>query len=179
MIAAHAMLREATADKHQQVDAAFARFDLGDRRSYPGFVRAHARVLSAIEPAFAKAPAGFPRFRTRLDCLASDLADLQTPWPEPMPLNGLFGPAALLGMLYVTEGSRLGGGILASRVGRSMPSRYLGAVHAKGEWRALLFMLDAAALDQSQRWRDDMIDGARRTFDMYMHSASVEGLTVA
>ena len=34
MLAGHAVLREATADKHGQVDAAFEQFDLGDARSY-------------------------------------------------------------------------------------------------------------------------------------------------
>lgn len=179
MIAAHAVLREATADKHAQVDTAFARFDLADRESYSCFLRAHARALGAIELTLAAAPDGFPQVRTRLDYLASDLAALAAPWPDAMPLNGQFRPAALFGMLYVAEGSRLGGGVLATRVGGHMPTSYLSAVHQKGEWRALLAELDAAGLDQPPSWRDDIIDGARRTFDLYMHSAATEGLAVA
>lgn len=115
MIAAHAVLREATFQKHEQVDAAFARFDLSDRRSYMSFLSAHARALGAIELALAAAPAGFPRFRTRSGCLASDLAALGATWPEAMGLSDDFSVAALFGMLYVAEGSRLGGGVLAAR----------------------------------------------------------------
>jgi heme oxygenase len=178
MLTAHALLREGTADKHEQVDAAFAMFDLTNRQSYIGFLLAHARALGAIELALAAAPAGFPGIRTRLDCLASDLDVLASPWPKAKPVSGQFSNAALFGMLYVAEGSRLGGGVLARRVGGSMPASYLGAVHLKGEWRTLLMMLDAAAIDRAQAWRDDMIDGARRTFDVYMQSAATDGLAL-
>jgi len=174
MIAAHAVLRAATTDNHQQVDAAFAHFDLADRRSYGVFLRAHARVLGAIEPALIDGPAGFPQVSTRLDHLTSDLAGLAIPWPDLVPLRGPFNAAALWGMLYVAEGSRLGGGVLAARVGGAMPRRYLAAVHGKGEWRAVLMALDAAAADRPQAWHDHMIDGARRTFDLYTHSAAVD-----
>lgn len=179
MIAAHAMLRAATTDKHQQVDAAFAHFDLGNRQSYSVFLKAHARALGSIEPALIEGHAGFPPVRTRLDHLRSDLASLATPWPDPMPLNERFNTAALWGMLYVAEGSRLGGGVLAARVGGVMPRGYLAAVHVKGEWRALLTALDVAAADWPQAWHDDMIEGARRTFDLYMDSAAVDAPAIA
>jgi heme oxygenase len=179
MIAAHAILREATAEKHAEVDMAFARFDLGDRAAYVSFLRAHARTLAAIELVLAEAPDGFPAFRTRLDCLAADLAAMAMPWPRAMALDTHFSPAALLGMRYVAEGSRLGGGILAARVSPSMPSAYLGAVHLKGEWRALLMALDAVALDQPQAWHDEMVNGARRTFDLFIQSAALEALALA
>lgn len=174
MIAAHAVLRAATSEKHRQVDDAFSHFDLGNRQSYGSFLIAHARVLGAIERCLAAAPAGFPQARTRLENLAHDLADFAQPWPDPMPLPYAFGDAALWGMLYVAEGSRLGGGVLAARVGHGLPRSFLAAVHLKGEWRTLLAALDAAALGQPQSWSDEMADGARRTFDLYMDSAGIE-----
>lgn len=176
MIAGHVVLRTATAQSHARVDDdAFSGFDLTDRRSYARFLRAHARARGAIELALTDGD-GLPPFRTRLDGLAADLAALATQWPEPMPLGTAFSRAALFGMLYVAEGSRLGGGILADRVGPSLPRRYLAAVHDRGEWRATLAVLDAAALDQPPSWLEPLIDGPRRTFELYGQSAISEGV---
>ena len=179
MIAAHAVLRAATADKHHQVDHAFSHFDLGNRQSYGSFLIAHARVLGAVEGRLAAAPTGFPQTRTRLAHLAGDLEGFAQPLPDPMPMPYALGDAALWGMLYVAEGSRLGGGVLAARVGQGLPRSFLAAVHLKGEWRTLLAALDAAALSQPPSWSDAMAEGARRTFDLYMDSAGIEAPMLA
>ena len=165
-IAPHAVLRAATAECHAEVDAAFARFDLADRRLYTDFLTAHARVLPALEQRLA-AVLGLPRFDPRAPLLAADLAGLDASMPDPLPVMRPASPAAAWGMLYVMEGSRLGGVFLARQVGEGLPRAYLGAAHARGGWKTLLQELDAAGSDGSADWAADAEAAARSTFSLY------------
>ncbi|WP_267381913.1 MULTISPECIES: biliverdin-producing heme oxygenase [unclassified Sphingomonas] len=161
-------LRASTAPDHDIVDAAFGGFDLADRRDYTAFLIAHARALPAVEAALAGI-AGLPATPARTALLADDLAALGVPMPPPLPFA--IGPAAAWGALYVAEGSRLGGIMLAGRVGQGLPAAYLSARHGTGAWRVLLAAIDAAVL------REDAIAaavaGARATFALYAAAAGV------
>ncbi|AXJ96784.1 MULTISPECIES: biliverdin-producing heme oxygenase [unclassified Sphingomonas] len=160
-----AALRRATAADHAAVDAAFGAFRLTDVDDYARFLTAHARALGAIEAVLAGAPA-LPAWRQRLPLLAADLAALDQPLPVPIhwaPDD----PAARWGALYVIEGSRLGGQLLARRVPPSLPRAYLGAVHRPGEWRALLHAIEVQATASDAAWRGAAIAGARQTFALY------------
>lgn len=166
MTPAHLFLRQATADAHDLVDAAFGRFDLGRTDDYRNFLLAQAEVLPPLEARLAAA-ASLPPWRPRLSLLARDLAALDTALPQPTRVDRLETPAEFLGALYVLEGSRLGGGMLARRVGPGLPREFLAATHLKGEWRALLAALDAAApSDQA-----GMLAGARHVFRLYAEAA--------
>ena len=159
-----AALRAATGPDHDIVDAAYGAFDLTDRASYAAFLHAHARALPAAERALTAIP-GLPDFPLRTPLLAADLAALGTPLPPPLAFALPHGEAAGWGALYVMEGSRLGGIMLARSVPAGMPAAYLGARHASGAWRNLLAAIDAAAT--SDAWIDAAITGARATFDLY------------
>jgi len=162
----HTALQAATAVHHATVDSAFGTFDLTDRDGYCAFLTAHARALPAVEAALLAADE--IGFRPRTPLLAQDLAALGAPMPEPLPLAPPKSAAAGAGMLYVIEGSRLGGGMLARQVPPGFPRFYLSATHQPGEWRALLARLDAEtqADDMSQA-----IASARATFDLYKRAA--------
>jgi heme oxygenase len=161
-------LRNATAVDHQTVDGEFGRFDLSLPSSYSKFLIAHARVLGAIEGAVSGI---WSPWRARFPLLKADLAELGIAVMEglPLPTDSLAGQ---WGALYVLEGSRLGGGILASRVGNGLPKRYLSATHEAGSWRRFSKALDDAEGSDTEVWRADAITGAKLAFACFARSAA-------
>ncbi|WP_375270817.1 biliverdin-producing heme oxygenase [Sphingomonas sp.] len=160
-----ARLRAATRASHDSVDAAFGAYDLSDRDAYRRFLVAHARALPAAESALG-ALAFARTLPPRTLLLARDLADLGESMPPALPF-ALNSEAALWGALYVVEGSRLGGVMLARSVGADLPSRYLSAAHGPGQWRAIREAIDAAGADAPPEWHDALLAGAAATFDLY------------
>jgi heme oxygenase len=167
-----ARLRAATRASHDAVDAAFGDYDLSDRRAYRAFLRAHARALPAAEAAIG-ALAFARTLPPRTALLMSDLADLGEQPPPPFQFS-VSHDAARWGALYVVEGSRLGGVMLARSVGTDLPSRYLAAAHGPGQWRAIREAIDAAGVGQLPAWHEAMIAGATATFDLYAQAARHE-----
>lgn len=165
------MLRDATGAAHERVDAAFGAHDLSSPDAYPRFLSAHARALPAAERVMAALP--FARtLPLRAPLLEADLTDLGAPLPAPMAFTPGEDDATLWGVLYVVEGSRLGGALLARQVPPHMPHAYLGAVHAPGQWRAIRAALDQAAAGRDAAWKARMIAGALATFALYEGAAS-------
>ncbi|MDR6786842.1 heme oxygenase [Sphingomonas sp. BE138] len=164
------MLRDATGAAHEQVDAAFGAHHLAAPAAYRAFLLAHARALPVAEAAMAALPfaATLP---PRTPLLAADLADLGAALPAPLPFAPGEDAASRWGVLYVVEGSRLGGALLARQVPAGTPCRYLGAVHAPGQWRAVRAALDEAAAGQDADWTGRMIAGALATFALYAAAA--------
>jgi len=121
-----AHLREATRAAHRQLDHHPLLAALMDPAlTLEGYGRALAALHGAhgaVESVLAEfAPAAlFPR---RLPDLASDLAALGV---DPMPLTVAVpqpgDDAGRLGMLYVIEGSNLGGAVIARRLATSLPA---------------------------------------------------------
>lgn len=163
-------LRETTRAAHDRVDTAFARFDLADRDSYAAMLVAHARALPAAEAAMAAEP-GLPGWSPRTPLLTADLHDLGQAMPPPLPLALPAGAAALAGLAYVIEGSRLGGVYLARQVGAGLPARYLSAAHGKGEWRALLAWLDRGGAEGGDAWTTQALAGAAAGFALFQQAA--------
>lgn len=168
-MSAAATLRARTAAWHDEVDAAFGGLALDQLDSYRDFLRAHARALPAAEAALASA-AHLPSWRARTPLLAQDLAELGTAMPPPLPFAA---PSAAFawGVLYVMEGSRLGGTMLARQIGAGLPRRYLDAAFAPGEWRGLRAALDAEAERHGDRWLDAAVTGAEACFALYRQAA--------
>jgi heme oxygenase (biliverdin-IX-beta and delta-forming) len=150
--AAHRALREGTRAEHETLDALFGGFDLADRASYGAFLSAHAAALLPVEAALDAAGAAelvpdWPQ-RKRGARLAADLEALGLPVPEGAPYAIASGDAAaIVGAMYVIEGSRLGGRLLARQVAPELPSSYLDSDQAQGAWRALLEKFDAILHD--------------------------------
>lgn len=169
-MSAAAQLRTATQPLHDRVDAAFGGFGLDDPDGYRLFLHAHALALPAVEAALASC-GGLPAWRERSTLLTADLADLGEAMPSPLPF-GLTDDAAAWGALYVSEGSRLGGAMLARSVPAGLPNRYLAAVHHPGEWRALRHAIDAAGANGGPTWLVAAEAGAAATFDLYRRAAA-------
>lgn len=164
------LLRSRTAAAHEKVDAAFGDHDLRDRAAYAAFLRAHARALPLAEE---RAATIWPALRRRMPALTADLAAIDVALP-PVSAAADVEAAAAWGALYVVEGSRLGGGMLAKTVGAGLPRAYLEATHLPGEWRRIRAAIDDAAAGRGDAWHAAMVDGALETFDLYEKAARDE-----
>ncbi|WP_294271225.1 biliverdin-producing heme oxygenase [uncultured Sphingomonas sp.] len=150
------------------MDAAYGAYRLDDRESYTAFLIAHARALPAVEAWLAGRHIGF-LWRSRREALAADLMTLGEAFPEPLPFDLPDDNAAHWGALYVTEGSRLGGVMLARQVGEGLPRAYLESGFGPGEWRAFRHALDEAAADAA--WIDRALAAAEEVFALYGRAA--------
>lgn len=138
-------LRAETRDAHDRVDAAFSRYDLSTRDGYRAFLLRQAAAHLPVEAALGAAGVGeaitdWPA-RRRAESLRADLADLGCADLPEQPFAGFPSHAAMLGGLYVLEGSRLGGAVLIRQVSHGFPTRFL-AKGSTGAWRTLLDILE-------------------------------------
>ncbi|MDM9626011.1 biliverdin-producing heme oxygenase [Rhizobium sp. S152] len=167
-------LRTETTDSHATVDDIFSRFDLGNSRDYTAFLRAHARILPAVEAALEQAGIAdlLPDWadRRRTDQLAADLADLGIEQPEPLEAPVLKSEAEVWGTMYVIEGSKLGGALLAKSVPANMPSRYLTPTGPKGNMKIFMDRVDAVEIEDSS----EAVAAARATFALFRKAAEME-----
>lgn len=165
-------LRARTSKAHDKVDAAFSAYCLDVKASYERFLLAHAHALIAAEGVLAPARE-LPVWRPRADLLANDLRALGVEMPDPLTIVADSHPAYPWGVLYVLEGSRLGGRVLADRVPASFKANYLRAVHTPGEWRAFRSTFDAQATAGGDAWLKHAVIGAEACFDLYQRAAAV------
>jgi heme oxygenase len=161
-------LRSATAVDHEIVDAAFARFDLTSAESYEQFLMAHANVLRTLE---ADVAGLWSSWRPRFPLLQADLADLGVAVSASKTAVAR-SDAERWGILYVLEGSRLGGDILSGRVASGLPVRYLSAAHEAGSWRLFGEALEQAGALQDDDWHEAVTNGAKLTFGRFAMSAA-------
>jgi heme oxygenase (biliverdin-IX-beta and delta-forming) len=193
----HKALREATADAHAAVDAAFAGFDLTDRADYARFLRAHAEVVLPLEADLpgARVTADWDS-RKRGGLLREDLAQLPKPAPtsrhpraggdpESQAASSLtldprlrgddrqestWTNAQIAGTLYVLEGSRLGGKFLARQLPLGFPRAYLDADQRAEKWQQLLSAIDSLLRDPAAF--GTAVEAAFGTFAAFERSAS-------
>lgn len=161
-------LRAATRSDHDAVDSAFGHFALRTRDGYRDFLTAHARILPLAER-LIRPGALVDNWHGRTDALMDDLHALGGEAPAELDFALPEGEAARWGALYVIEGSRLGGAVLAKMVPADLPAAYLGARHPQGAWRALLERLDEA--DTGPAWREEAERGAKAMFGAYLEAA--------
>ncbi|GAA4012988.1 hypothetical protein GCM10022280_08820 [Sphingomonas swuensis] len=172
-------LRDATTEAHERVDRLFSRFDLARADDYRLFLEAHRAVLPGLEHSLAESNVeeflpDWPR-RRRADSLAADLRDLGLSDSVEDVTAPALSRASAIGLLYVLEGSRLGGAVLARRVSANDDPRCRAATrylrHGEGE---RLWPTFVAALDQVDELRDhlpEMIDSAHRAFAIFEAAA--------
>ena len=173
MDSARSALRQALQADHDRVDEAYGGFDLADPAAYLRFLTAHARALFAVETALADR-AVWPAWRPRSALLRDDLGALGGAAPaayaDPLPQ----GAAASWAMLYVLEGSRLGGRVLSARVPAGLPKRYLDAVHQPGEWKLFTTLLGERFAELSIEQWQEAEQAARIVFALFARSAAEE-----
>lgn len=171
-------LRTATAPDHARVDEAFSRFDLSSPQDYARFLQAQAAAVLPVEAAIdlviddAVIP-DWPQ-RRRAHLLLQDLGDLGAEPPQTDQFPSFVALAETLGAIYVLEGSRLGGGLLARTVPSDLPRRFLGTSDP-ARWRALIEVLDRMLVSDCQR--EASIDAARRVFGCFEAGARVHART--
>lgn len=145
-------LRAATAPSHDEVDGIFTQFDLTSRAGYRTFLTAHARALLPIEAWLdhhaVQAITDWPA-RRRGHFLRADLAALGETHSVAPTFENPTDPAAVIGVLYVIEGSRLGGRVLARGVPDDLPTSYLNPPTEGSNWAALLQRLDELITDEA------------------------------
>ncbi|MCW2350185.1 heme oxygenase [Sphingobium sp. B12D2B] len=173
-VAFHQVLKKETRADHDEVDSLFSQFDLTSRASYGRFLSAHAAALVPLERWLRSAS---PNIDTsaRVRALTADLDALGQAVPEAEPLTWAPSTAAHWGAAYVTEGSRLGGAMLARRVPDDLPRDYLSAVHPQGAWRAFIAALEDQALTHGPVWQRETRAAATRTFALYRNCAIAMG----
>jgi heme oxygenase (biliverdin-IX-beta and delta-forming) len=168
----HQYLRDQTRLDHAAVDQAFKAFDLTDRHDYGRLLSAHASVTPVVED-ILEGVSTLPPWRPRSTLIFADLEGLQIVSPEPVSVDPITSEAALLGALYVLEGSRLGGKVLSGRVPTGLPVTYLSDGHLPGEWRQFLASLDEAARTRGSDWHEDLVRGARGVFVAFLRASRV------
>lgn len=175
-VTARSLLRAATASAHERVDHAFGTFDLSDRDDYRAFLIAQASPLLTAEAAVdAFDPSAllpdWPE-RRRSDLIRADLADfgVQAPLTDPFQISG---DAAALGVIYVLEGSRLGGALLARNVPMDLPARFIRCAPAPKRWQGLIEVMDHHLAKPEQH--KVAADAACAVFDLFWRSAQQHG----
>ena len=172
-------LRHATSDQHARLDAQFGALDLTGRAGYRAFLEASAAALMPLEDALEAAGVDdvFPDWeqRSRRTAMLDDLARVGGT-ARPLKADLSLDAGAVLGVMYVLEGSRLGARYLLKTVAKSSDpvvtsaTRYL-AHGADGRlWQSFLVMLErhAAALSDDA----GAIAGARQAFDLFEQAAA-------
>jgi heme oxygenase len=169
---AHRRLRDATRPEHDRLER---RVDILTRISEPmarralveGFYSLHRDLEAALAPWLSGAPGLDFAGRSRMALLKADLEGLggRPPGPESVAVAG---DREALGLLYVLEGSTLGGQVIrreARRIGA--PMEHLSFLDPYGaevgpRWRAFLAVVDAHTRSESDL--QTVIRGARRGF---------------
>lgn len=117
------LLRENTAAAHARLDGALGGIDLREQRQYCRFLEAQAQALLPLEATLAESgvrrlfPDWEQRFRSRV--LVEDITLLGGD-VEPFATLDRLGDDAIVGTMYVLEGSRLGAAYLLKIVQESM-----------------------------------------------------------
>ena len=143
-------LRHATSDWHRRVDDAFSTADLANREDYGSFLLAQAAAVLPVEQmldkgAIAAALTDWPQ-RRRAAALEVDLRALGLELPALEVSQDFHSVEAMLGAVYVLEGSRLGGALLKRSVPADLPTAFLSSCDSAA-WRNLLLILDERLCD--------------------------------
>ncbi|KTF40130.1 biliverdin-producing heme oxygenase [Xanthomonas translucens] len=175
-LTASRLLREATAQQHLTVEQLPAmRALLRDSLSVPDYVqvlRRHHAVLAGWEQResawlHASGDADW-RYQPRSPLLEQDLAALRATPPLPAPAPAAADAGNRWGMLYVVEGSRLGGRLIARRLRQTLAAAapalaYFELGHADPAcWRRFQQRLEQAL--PTPQSRQAAVDGARAMF---------------
>lgn len=173
------ILRDATAADHAQLDATLGALDLCTVAGYRRFLEINATALLPLERSLelAGVRAMLPDWddRARTAAILTDLARLGGR-PGRLDAPELTDRAAMLGTLYVLEGSRLGAAYLLRTVrpcGDPLVSgntAFLGHGAGRHFWPQYLAVLESHADELDE---DDLVRLARSAFDLFAHAAAL------
>ncbi len=173
------LLKVATAADHARLDARLGALDLCAVEGYRRFLQINAAALLPLERALEDAGIGdaFRDWadRARTDAIMSDLTALGGT-PRRLDAPRLHGSFAILGVMYVLEGSRLGAAYLRERIRHSSHQlilenmAFLGHGAGRPFWRSFLTVLESHAdrlVDD-----DDIVEPARQAFELFATAAA-------
>jgi len=173
------VLKAATAADHAKLDATLGAIDLSTLAGYRRFLEINAAALLPLERALIaggvrKLTADWDR-RARSRAILADLTAIGGS-VQPLDPPVIADRPALLGTLYVLEGSRLGAAYLLRHVDRTVDARILAATaflrHGTGEqlWPSFLALLEHHAAELTDE--DDVVVPARHAFALFATAAS-------
>ncbi|MFW8595162.1 biliverdin-producing heme oxygenase [Cribrihabitans neustonicus] len=170
-------LRCGTKGEHEALDRLVSRWDLSSRGGYRNFLRMQAAALLPLEAwledrGAAALPPDWPA-RRRSQALRADLAALALPEPDPAAFAIAPCRGTVAGVLYVLEGSRLGGRLLHRMVEtapESMPKSFLEHGNGQPLWQGFLSWLEAQNLPGEEHPK--AISAARSVFSLYQAKAA-------
>ncbi|WP_456717148.1 biliverdin-producing heme oxygenase [Bradyrhizobium sp. USDA 4353] len=168
-------LKAATASAHHELDERLGQLDLTTTAHYRRFLEASAAALWPLERLLEQSGAAGLiddwSSRRRSDALRADIADLNgAVVPLQLSMQALDRPA-MLGKLYVLEGSRLGAAYLLRIVSASVDprvrraTRYLRHGVGKGLWPSFLAQLARAPMTPDDEAR--AVAGAQAAFAIF------------
>ena len=173
------ILRDATAADHAQLDATLGALDLCTVAGYRRFLEINATALLPLERSLelAGVRAMLPDWddRARTAAILTDLARLGGR-PGRLDAPELTDRSAMLGTLYVLEGSRLGAAYLLRTVRQcgdplvSGNTAFLGHGVGRQFWPQYLAVLECQADELAE---DDLVRSARSAFDLFAHAAAL------
>ena len=173
------LMRDATAEAHARLDAKLGALNLCTVTGYRRFLEINAAALLPLEASLERAgvQGTLPDWddRARTGAVLTDLARLGG---KPGRLNApeLTDRSAMLGTLYVLEGSRLGAAYLLRTVKQcsdplvSGNTAFLGHGAGRHFWPEYLAVLECHADELAE---DDLVRSARSAFDLFAHAAAL------
>ena len=176
-------LREFGAGLHQEVDDAFSALSLETVEGYRRFLQAHAAALFCLEKTLEQNGVeqlldDWPQ-RRRSNALRADLLELGCAPVAPPASRTTVSVGWCWGALYVLEGSRLGGQLLARRLQAAQPGapmNYLGHATVAGLWPAFLQQLETQAQDCDER---ELQRGVQEAFSLFLRAAQGQSTAAA
>ncbi len=173
------LLRDATAADHARLDAKLGALNLCTTSGYRRFLEINAAALLPLERSLERAGvrAMLPDWddRARTAAILTDLSRLGGV-PRQLHAPELTGRSAMLGTLYVLEGSRLGAAYLLKTARQcsdpliSGSTAYLGHGAGRRFWPDFLAVLESHADEFASE--EDLVLPARRTFDLFAQAAA-------
>lgn len=115
---------------------------------------------------------GLVHYQPRLPLLAADLAELER---TPIPMRTKPGPVAdnpeCFGLLYVLEGSRLGGTVIARQLAlnklTALPLHFFADHQSTEHWHSFWAALSAQSFSKAEQAR--VVTGAQAGFSVYLN----------
>jgi heme oxygenase (biliverdin-IX-beta and delta-forming) len=172
------ILKQATADDHAALDARLTGFDMNSFDGYRRFLEANAAAQLPLEAALVAA--GVKLWlsdweqRARSRAILSDLAAMGGT-ARPLDPPALVDRSAMLGTLYVLEGSRLGAAYLVRSVAASTDPRISGATaylsHGQGQHLFASFLTVLESHGGDLDGEAGIVIAARNAFGMFAKAA--------
>jgi heme oxygenase (biliverdin-IX-beta and delta-forming) len=174
------LLRDATAAEHARLDAKLGALDLCEAAGYRRFLEINAAALLPLEQSLLRAGvrAVLPDWddRARSEAILRDLSQLSGA-PRLLDAPVLADRSAVLGTLYVLEGSRLGAAYLLRAVRQCSDPLMSGntafLAHGAGRplWPSFLSILERHADELGHD--ADIVAPARRAFALFEQAATL------